>query len=117
MTFSPLPTVRFEEKESVQANFGGPEDYVKVVEFSRGGDHLVSGGTDGIARVFKYPSLKLVAQLPGSKAEIGSVSFNTKGDLVRSELLFLLLSSLSSFSFSSLLLLLLAGWGAEIFSL
>ena len=74
---------RFETKESVQANFGGPEDYVKAVEFSRGGDHIVSGGTDGVVRVFKYPSLKPVAQLPGSKAEINSVAFNSKGDLVR----------------------------------
>ena len=80
---SPLSASRFESKESVQANFGGPEDYVKAVEFSRGGDHIVSGGTDGIVRVLKYPSLKPVAQLPGSKAEINSVAFNSKGDLVR----------------------------------
>jgi prolactin regulatory element-binding protein len=50
------------------------ECYQKTVAFSCHGDRVVTGGSDGIVRVWKYPSLDKVCELKGHENEIETLS-------------------------------------------
>jgi len=81
--FFTLKDGTFTETESVKANFGDDEaHYLKTIQYSKSGDHLVTGGTDGLVRVWNCKQLKDPIELKRGKEEIDSATFNEKGDLV-----------------------------------
>jgi WD40 repeat protein len=50
--------------------------------FSRDGKYLLSGGADGMARIWGFNSGKLLSTLPGKQGPVASVAFSPRGEIV-----------------------------------
>lgn len=74
-------TFHIEALNSVQSDFNTPEPYQKVVRISYDSKLLVTGGDDGILRVWTFPDLNAVHEIEAHKKEIDDIEFspdNTK---------------------------------------
>ena len=86
-----LPT--FLPKIMIWTFFSTPEPYQKVVRISNNGKLLISGGDDGILRVWTFPELNPIHEIEAHDKEIDDVEFspdNTKVYNVVTYLLFYL---------------------------
>jgi len=67
--------------KSVQTDFNTPDPYQKVVRISYDGKFLISGGEDGILRVWSFPELNPIHEIEAHEKEIDDIEFspdNTK---------------------------------------
>lgn len=55
--------VKVQEMGCVQTDFGAKDAYQKVVRFTALGSKVVTGGMDGVVRVWKYPGLERQCEL------------------------------------------------------
>ncbi|GAA3455985.1 WD40 repeat domain-containing protein [Dactylosporangium matsuzakiense] len=61
----------------IVAELTGPTDAITTVAFSAGGQHALSGGYDGVLRLWSIPSGELLNSYPGHKGAITSAAFGT----------------------------------------
>jgi len=74
-------TFHIEPLNSVQTDFNTPEPYQKVVRISYDSKLLVTGGDDGILRVWTFPDLNAIHEIEAHDKEIDDIEFspdNTK---------------------------------------
>lgn len=68
-------------KSSYCTHFSTPDPYQKVVRISYDGKFLISGGEDGILRVWSFPELNPIHEIEAHEKEIDDIEFspdNTK---------------------------------------
>lgn len=61
--------------DSVQTDFGKEEPIQRVVRICNSGQYMATGGTDGVIRLWKFPSLTPVFTIKGHKKEIDDIDF------------------------------------------
>lgn len=64
------------EAKAKQVTDYSKEPFQKTVCFNSDGSRLLTGGADGVARLWEYPSLKLCKEFKGCETEIRSVAFS-----------------------------------------
>jgi len=67
---------KFMAGDSVQTDFSESEPVQRVVRISRCGKLMVTGGTDGHIRVWKFPSMKKCREILAHSREIDDVDFS-----------------------------------------
>jgi len=78
-------TFQIEKKEEAVTDFPkekGAEGFQKCVRFFPDFSHLVTGGSDGHVRVWKYPSMKKVTDVDAHKNEIDDLDVSPDGSKI-----------------------------------
>ena len=89
-------------KSSYCTHFSTPDPYQKVVRISYDGKFLISGGEDGILRVWSFPELNPIHEIEAHEKEIDDIEFSPDNTKV---------SSAGAFKPSKILILyMINGW-------
>lgn len=68
--------------DSVQTDFSPEEPIQRVVRLSNNGKYMGTGGTDGIVRLWQFPSLKSHRTLKAHSKEIDDIDFSPYDNLL-----------------------------------
>ncbi|CAH1183465.1 unnamed protein product [Phaedon cochleariae] len=66
--------------DSIQTDFDGSEPLSRVARISHNGKLLATGGTDGVIRLWKFPSLQPLTKLKAHLKEIDDIDFSQYGN-------------------------------------
>ncbi|XP_033209035.1 prolactin regulatory element-binding protein [Belonocnema kinseyi] len=70
--------------DSIQTDFGEKEALQRIVRVSPSGKVMVTGGTDGRVRIWKFPQLLKLHDMEAHTKEIDDMDFNPDGNLLAS---------------------------------
>lgn len=68
--------------DTVQTDFGKEESLQRVVRISPNGKFMATGGTDGHIRLWTFPNLTTIHDMPGHEKEIDDIDFSPDGQLL-----------------------------------
>jgi len=61
-------------------DYSKPDAYQKVCRYSPDGEQFATGGLEGVVRIWKYPSFKLLKTLPALKDEVRDLVYHPAGE-------------------------------------
>ncbi|XP_022918698.1 guanine nucleotide-exchange factor SEC12 [Onthophagus taurus] len=75
-------TFAFKAADSIQTDYNKEEPVQRVVRISKNGKIMATGGTDGIVRLWKFPSLEKYGELKVHTKEIDDIDFSLHDNYV-----------------------------------